>query len=78
MKKFETGKAYKMHSVCSDTVWTYTVIKRTACTVELNDGTETIKCRIDKRTSEYLGVEAVNPLGKYSMSPILRADREAA
>lgn len=79
MKKFEIGTTYTMSSACDhNCVWTYTVIKRTAATVTITDGTETRTCRISKDWSEYRGAETILPLGKYSMCPVLSADHIAA
>ena len=73
MKQFEIGKEYSMRSACDhECVWTYTVIARTAKTITITDGKETIKCRISK-WSERLGAEMVHPLGQYSMAPSLSA-----
>lgn len=78
MKKFEIGKTYSMNSACMhDCVWTYTVAARTAQTITLDDGNEVIRCRINKGLSEYRGAESVYPLGRYSMAPILSADKIA-
>ena len=75
MKKFEVGKTYSMRSICDNNcVWTYKVIARTACMVTLEDENgKTKKCRINKIISEMDNREAVYPLGRYSMAPILRA-----
>ena len=76
MKRFEVGKVYEMRSACDhDCVWVYEVVERTASTVTLVDPvtSEIKKCRIAKDITEQDGREAVRPLGKYSMSPILRA-----
>jgi hypothetical protein len=64
-----------MRSICDNNcVWTYKVIARTACTITLEDEKgKTTKCRINKAVSEMDGKEAVYPLGRYSMCPILRA-----
>ena len=78
MKKFEIGKTYSMNSACMhDCVWSYTVTARTAQTITLNDGEKVIRCRINKGLSEYRGAESVYPLGRYSMAPILSADKAA-
>lgn len=78
MKQFEIGKTYHMGSVCNhESVWTYTVTARTAQTVTLTDGKETLKLRISKKFSEYRGAETVFPLGQYSMAPMLSADKAA-
>ena len=82
IKRFEVGKRYMMSSACNqDCVWMYTVVSRTESTVvlqQLRCGQpygKTMKCRINKRSTEYNGAEAVKTLGTYSMSPILVADR---
>lgn len=81
-KVFEVGKRYQMHSACdSDCVWTYEVISRTKCMVELvqvNNGGERIgvpaRFRINQQMTERRHAEAISPLGSYSMSPVLSAD----
>lgn len=78
MRKFEVGKTYSMRSACDhNCVWTYTVTARTAQTITLTYGKESIRCRINKKISEYRGAESVFPIGKYSMAPILSADKIA-
>lgn len=75
MKKFEIGKTYSMRSACDhNCIWTFTVAKRTACTVTLVDvdTNKTRNCRISKIYSNN-NSEAVLPLGNYSMAPVLRA-----
>lgn len=74
MKKFEIGQTYSMHSVCDhNCVWEYTVTARTAQTITLTDGKETLKCRVSKQVSERRNAETVFPLGRYSMAPMLTA-----
>ena len=78
MKQFEVNGLYSMRSICDQNcVWQYIVVARTACTVTLTtmEGhtPKTIKCRINKRASEYRGGETVYPLGQYSMAPALTA-----
>lgn len=74
MTEFEVGKTYSMRSACDhECVWTYTVVSRTAQTVTLTDGSDTIKCRINAKISTYRGAETVFPLGRYSMAPVLSA-----
>lgn len=83
IKQFEVGKIYSMRSICdSNCVWAYKVIKRTACTVTLQEvpkagavRTNVINCRISKSDTEFYKAEAVSPLGKYSMSPTLTAEK---
>lgn len=75
MKKFEINKTYSMRSACDhDCVWTYTVMARTTQTITLKDDHDKIiKCRINKKYSEYRKAETVLPLGNYSMCPMLSA-----
>lgn len=74
MTKFEVGNTYSMRSICDhNCIWSYKVIKRTACTISLYDGKKTILCRIVKRDSEWNKAETVYPLGQYSMAPALCA-----
>lgn len=74
MIKFEVGKTYEAHSACNyDCVWSFEVVKRTACTVTLKDKNgEEKRCRISKAYSDK--AEAVLPLGNYSLAPVLRAN----
>ena len=74
MKKFEIGKTYTMRSACDhNCIWSYTVTARTAQTITVTDGKKTIKLRVIKKLSEYIGAEAVYPLGQYSLAPMLTA-----
>lgn len=72
MQQFETGTLYTMRSICDhNCVWVYRVVSRTAKTVTLCTGNL-------HRVTTYNGVEQISPLGKYSMSPTLRADSVAS
>lgn len=74
MKKFEIGKTYTMRSICDhNCIWSYTVTARTAQTITVTDGKKTLKLRVIKKLSEYVGAETVYPLGQYSMAPSLTA-----
>lgn len=78
MKQFKVNGLYSMRSACNrECVWQYIVTARTACTITLKsmEGTasKVIKCRINKKASEYRGAETVYPLGVYSMAPALSA-----
>jgi hypothetical protein len=69
--KFQVGGKYSFTFIGnSDLHVCYEVLKRTAKTVVITDGTETKRCRI----SVYENVEQVKPDGSYSMCPILGAD----
>ena len=75
MKKFEVGTQYSMTSICDhECVWTYTVTARTAKTITITDGKETLKCRVNQKISEYHNAETVYPFGRYSMAPSLVAE----
>ena len=75
MTKFEAGKTYFMRAIGDhECVWKYTVTKRTASTVTLDNGKETILSKINKKVNEWNNTESVFPLGRYSMAPILRAE----
>ena len=78
MKKFEIGKTYACSSICDhECVWTFTVIRRTAKTVTFRDERgEEKTCRISADTSAYRNAETVFPLGRYSMAPMLDANKE--
>lgn len=80
MKKFEIGKRYGMNSVCDhDCWWFYTVVNRTKCTVTLkSDRGEVKTCRVSKTISGIRNAESVYPTGKYSMAPVLSADKVMA
>ena len=73
MTKFEINKTYEMNSVCNnDCKWIYTVLNRTNKTILIQGHGEIMT----KRIHVYDDIERVRPLGKYSMSPVLSADKE--
>ena len=83
MKQFEVGKKYSMRSACNhDCVWMYIVVDRTASTVVLQQVMngkargDKARFRIKKKYSEYCGAECVQPMGTYSMAPVLSADNK--
>jgi hypothetical protein len=70
VKQFEIGKQYSARSICdSDTVFTFTILKRSAKFITIKAWGE------EKRVGiyEYDGAEQARPLGNYSMCPIIRA-----
>jgi len=78
MKKFEVGRVYQMRAIGDhNCVWQYTVTARTASTVKLFDGKQTISRRIVRAASAWRNAETVYPLGQYSMAPTLSADKVA-
>lgn len=72
LKTFETGKEYSCRSICDhNCIWTYEILKRTAKTITINiDGKN-----VSRRIYIYDNAECVNPLGTFSMAPILTAEK---
>lgn len=72
-KRFEVGEIYATRSACDwDCIFSFTVTKRTEKTVTIKSkiyGTKVKRIRI------YDNVECIDPLGSYSMSPVLSADK---
>lgn len=70
---FEINKTYSCCSICdSNCTWTFKVLKRTAKFVTLEDQDGKV---FRKKVTVFDGDEQCNPLGNYSMAPILRADK---
>lgn len=75
MKKLKAGKIYFMRSVCDyNCIWNCRVIKRTAkfVTLKVDGEKDPVRCKV----FEYENVEYCYPLGKYSMAPMLTAEKE--
>jgi hypothetical protein len=75
MKKFKKGQKYYMLSICDRNArWDFQVINRTAKMVTLKDlvSNEIIK----KKINILDGHEFCYPIGRYSMAPVLKAERE--
>lgn len=72
VKTFEVGKRYFMRSTCDhEIMWVYTVISRTKKFITLQDD----KGRVRRRgVYVYRNEECANPLGSFSMAPVLAAD----
>ena len=71
---FQVGQSYSCRSLAdSDCIWTFTVIKRTAKFITIQGHKYDAPKRVGVRM--YDGVETADPLGRYSMSPTIRADR---
>lgn len=65
---FVEGRTYWDRSACNyDTIFTITVVRRTAKTIYT-------ECGKTLRVSTYEGVERVKPFGTYSMCAVMRAD----
>lgn len=66
--KFEVGKTYSTRSIGdANCIITVTIASRTDKTVTTTDGKKF-------RPTVYDGSECLHPWGKYSMSPIVRAN----
>jgi len=75
VKKFEIGKTYTTRSICdSECIFSFEVIKRTAKQLTLKHGDEVFK----RGVSMYEGSEICFPLGKYSMCPMITANKPKA
>ncbi len=73
--KFEVGPTYEMRSVCDyNCVWLGTLVKRTEKFVTMYVvGQGDVRCKVNVRD----GVEEIMPLGRYSMAPVMKADKVA-
>lgn len=72
--RFEVGVSYFCRSACdSECVWHFKILRRTASSVwVLVDGKECRRC-----VRVWSGVEKFEPFGRYSMSPVVSADRRS-
>lgn len=71
--QFQIGRTYSTRSAFDyDSIFSFQVIARTAKTVTISShwGEKIRKIRTINN------VEHINPLGQYSMCPVIRADRE--
>lgn len=74
---FTIGSSYFMRSACDhNAVWTYIVASRTAKRMKIQEKGKTAIITVGIQV--YENVERCSPLGKYSMSPVLSADRKVA
>ena len=75
-QQFETGATYYARSICNDScIFRMKVIKRTPKTLLVdveNFGQKRLKLK------NLHGAEMVEPLGSYSMSPIMTPDKKVA
>jgi hypothetical protein len=73
--KFEIGKTYFGRLISdADSRIELTVASRTASTIKTTDGKS---FRIAKNETEWNAAETVFPMGRYSMAPVVKADRKA-
>ena len=76
MKKFECGKIYQTRSICDyNCIFKIKIISRTEKTVTylILGWPESNKTKRVARPFNYEGKEALYPLGKYSMAPLITA-----
>lgn len=72
--KFEVGKTYETCSIVDSAfVYKFTVLKRTARTVTITDGTDTMTRRVSEYSLKERDAEIIFPYGVYSMCPVLEA-----
>ncbi len=75
MKRFETGKEYYARSACQhDCIWTFKIISRTEKRMKIEDEHGAVKTI--GITAEAPRQEIAFPLGKYSLCPVLTAEKE--
>lgn len=75
-KTFEIGKTYTTRSACDyDCVFAWTVTGRTAKRITLEDRHGRI-CTVGVKV--WGECETAMPMGRYSMAPVINADRAAA
>lgn len=78
MKKFEVGKVYYCRSLCDyDCKWFYEILSRTDKTMTIREVgySETKRVKIYTRT--FNDCESAMPMGRYSMAPVLTAEKVA-
>lgn len=71
-KSFQVGTTYFCRFICdSESTANFEVIARKGAMISLKSGSEIIR----KRVKIWNGAEFVLPFGRYSMSPILSAEK---
>jgi hypothetical protein len=77
VKKFETGKKYFCRSICDhNCIWSFVIVKRTEKSIYFSEIGSAGVSRKSLRV--WNGVECFSPMGVYSMSPIVTAEKEVA
>jgi hypothetical protein len=67
---FKVGNTYSCRSICDyNCIFSFEVVKRTASTVSIKSGGKIVR----RKVRVFDGVECLDPHGRYSMSPVLRA-----
>ena len=74
LARFEPGKTYRCRSLCDyDAVWLFEVTARSARRVTLRSLDNGELKHVYPRVSHDGAEEVCQPLGRYSMAPLLRA-----
>lgn len=69
---FQVGRTYFCRSLCDhDCKFVYAVVKRTEKMITIKSGPRIVSRKVRVRDD----VEEIDPQGRYSMSPVLKADR---
>lgn len=70
--RFEVGVSYFCRSACdSECIWNFRIIRRTESSVWVDVDGKTVR----RGLRVWDGVEKFEPFGRYSMSPVVSADR---
>lgn len=70
--QFKIGQSYFCRSICDyDCKFVFVVVKRTAKMVTIKSGPRIVARKVRVRD----GIEELDPHGRYSMSPVLTADK---
>lgn len=75
MARFQIGKTYVTRSACDhNCIFSFTILARTAKSVTINVRGKAVR----RGLKIWDDVEHFDPFGRYSMAPVISADREAA
>ena len=73
--QFQVGNTYSVRSICDhECIFRFEIVSRTEKTITLKSHGKLVR----RKVRIVCGVEACDPHGRYSMSPVLTADRVAA
>lgn len=77
IKTFEIGKTYQTRSIGDhDCIFSFEVLKRTSKTIAIKENGKISTKKVSIKIEGLDDIEICYPLGKYSMAPVIRADRE--
>jgi hypothetical protein len=73
---FKIGTTYSVRSICDyDCIFSFEVVSRTEKTVTIKSAS---RSDVRRKVRVIDGVETIDPHGRYSMSPVLSADKVAS